>query len=157
MSKYFLLAGLLVAFVAGWQIQGWRMGEQIAEANAKTAETLKSIAVAAADKQRELQNELDTEQAKWAAIEAEQYALLRDAEKQNDQLRADVDAGRKRLRVNASCPASTDNLPETGSSSSVDNGAGPELNADARRNYYSLRSGIERVTNQLMACQSRLK
>ena len=54
MNKYFLLAGFLVAFVAGWQVQDWRMGGQIAEANSRTAETLKSIAVAAADKQREL-------------------------------------------------------------------------------------------------------
>jgi len=133
------------------------MGEQIAEANTRTAETLKSIAVTAANKQRELQDELDTEQAKWAAVEAEQYALLRDAEKQNNQLRADVDAGRKRLRVNATCPASSDRLPETGSSASVDNGAAPELNREARQDYYSLRDGIERVTKQLLACQSRLK
>lgn len=156
MNKYFLLAGFLAAFVAGWQVQGWRMGEQIAEANTRTSETLKSIAVAAADKQRELQDELDKKQAVWSAVEAEQYALLRDAEKQNSQLRADVDAGRKRLRVNATCPASSDRLPETSPSTSVDNGAGPELDADARQSYYSLRDGIERVTKQLLACQARI-
>lgn len=133
------------------------MGEQISEINLETAETLKSIAVTAANKQRELQDELDTEQAKWAIVEAEQYALLRDAEKQNNQLRADVDTGRKRLRVNASCPARSDRLPETGSSPSVDIGVGPELNADARQDYYALRDGIERVTKQLLACQSRLR
>jgi len=157
MNKYILLAAALAAFVAGWQIQGWRMGEQIAEANTRTAETLKSIAVTAANKQRELQDEFDKKQAVWAAVEVEQYALLRDAEKQNDQLRADVDAGRKRLRVNAKCPASSDRLPETSPSTSVDNGSPPELNADARQYYYSLRDGIERVTKQLLACQSRLK
>jgi len=133
------------------------MGEQIAELNARTAETLKAITVTAANKQWELQDELDTKQAKWAVVEAEQYTLLRDAEKQNNQLRADVDAGRKRLRVNASCPASSDNMPETGSSASVDNGIAPELNADARQDYYSLRDGIERITKQLLACQVRLK
>ena len=156
MNKYILIAAMCLTFVAGWQINGWRMGEKIAEINTKTAETLKSIAVTAANKQRELQDELDAEQAKWAAVEAEQYALLRDAEKQNDQLRADVDAGRKRLRVNATCPASSDRLSEAGPSTSVDNGSAPELNADARQDYYSLRDGIERVTKQLLACQSRI-
>lgn len=133
------------------------MGEQIAETNSRTAETLKSIAVAAAIKQRELQDELDTKQAKWAAIEAEQYALLRDAEKQNNQLRADVDAGRKRLRVNASCPASNNNLPETGASTSMDNGAAARLTKDAEQAYFDLESGIARVKAQLLACQSRLR
>jgi len=157
MNKYILIAAMCLTFVAGWQINGWRMGEQIAELNARTAETLKSIAVTAANKQRELQDELDIEQSRWAAVEAEQYALLRDAEKQNNQLRADVAAGRKRLRVNATCPASSDRLSETGPSTSVDNGSAPELNSDARQSYYSLRDGIERVIKQLLACQSRLK
>ena len=157
MNKYFLLAGFLVAFVTGWQVQGWRMGEQIAEANTRTSETLKSIAVAAADKQRELQNELDKKQAVWAAVEAEQYALLRDAERQNNQLRADVDAGRKRLRVNATCPASSDRLSETGPSTSMDNGAAPRLTEDAEQAYHDLQSGIARMTRQLLACQARVK
>lgn len=142
MNKYILIAGMCLAFVAGWQINGWRMGEQIAKVNLETAETLKSIAVTAANKQRELQDELDIEQAKWAAVEAEQFALLRDAEIQNDQLRADVDAGRKRLRVNASCPASSDNMPETSTDASVGERTRPELNPDARPTYNSLRLGI---------------
>lgn len=133
------------------------MGEQIAKANQATSDTLKNIAVTAANKQRELQDELDIKQRVWAAAEVEQYALLRDAEKQNSQLRTDVDAGRKRLRVNASCPVRSDRLPETGSSASMDNGAAPELNREARQDYYSLRDGIERVTGQLLACQSRLR
>jgi len=156
MNKYILIAAMCLTFIAGWQIQDWRYGERIAKINLATAETLKSIAVTAANKQRELQDELDTEQAKWAAVEAEQYALLRDAEKQNSQLRADIAAGRKRLLVNASCPASSDRLPETSSSPRVDNGATPELNADARQYYYSLRDGVERVTRQLLACQARI-
>lgn len=157
MNKYILIAAVCLSFVAGWQIQGWLMGEQIAELNARTAETLKSIAVTAAKKQRELQDELDTEQRKWAAVEAEQYALLRDAERQNDKLRADVDAGRKWLRVNAICPTGSNNMPETGPSTSVDNGAAPRLTEDAEQAYFDLESGIERVKRQLLACQSRLR
>src|SRR5690554_7169996 len=62
MNKYILIAAACLSFVAGWQINGWRMGEQIAEINLETAETLKSIAVTAANKQQELQNELDNKQ-----------------------------------------------------------------------------------------------
>jgi prophage endopeptidase len=145
MSKYLLIAALLVSFSAGFGVQGWRMGEKLAKANLETSKTLQKIAVTAANKQRELQDELDKKQAVWAAIETEQYALLRDAEKQNNQLRADVDAGRKRLRVNASCPLSSDNLPETSTDASVGKGTRPELNPDARPTYNSLRLGIVRL------------
>lgn len=157
MNKYILMAAACLSFAVGWQVQGWRMGEKLAKSNLETAETLKSIAVTAANKQRDLQDELDIEQAKDAVVEAEQYALLRDAENKTRQLNADVNALRKRLLVNASCPARSDNMPETGSSTGLDNGIAPELNADARQDYYSLRDGIERVTKQLLACQSRLK
>lgn len=159
MNKYLIIGFTVFAVGAGfgWFINDNIMSVRIAKINEATSKTLKSIAVTAANKQRELQNEIDTQQRKWAAVEAEQYALLRDAEKQNDKLRADVDAGRKRLLVNASCPASSDRMPETGSSASVDNGAAPELNPEARQDYYSLRSGIERVTRQLLACQARLR
>ena len=157
MNKYILVAVACLSFVAGWQIQTWRYGEKIADINLTTAETLKSIAVTAANKQRELQNELDTEQRKWAAAEAEQYALLRDAEIENNQLRADIAAGRKRLRVNATCPAGSDRMPETGPSTSVGNGAAPRLTEDAEQAYHDLKSGVERVTRQLLACQARLR
>jgi prophage endopeptidase len=147
----------VIAFGSGWFIKDKMAEAQISKINLTTAETLKDIAVTAATKQRELQNELDTEQAKWAAVETEQYTLLRDKEKQINQLRADVDAGRKRLRVNATCPASSDRLPETGTSSSVDNGATPRLTKDAEQAYFDLESGIDRITRQLLACQARVK
>lgn len=142
MNKYILIAAVCLSFVVGWQINGWRMGERIAQINLETAETLKSIAVTAAAKQRELQNELDKEQVRLAVVETEQYTIMRNAENETRQLNADVDALRKRLLVNASCPASSDRLPETGTNASVGERARPELNPDARPTYNSLRDGI---------------
>lgn len=156
MNRYLLVAVAVTSFGTGWFIKDKIADAQIAETNLATVETLKSISLTAANKQKEMQNELDQMQAEWAAVEAEQYALLRDAEMENNKLRADVDAGRKRLRVNASCPTNSDRLPETSTGASMDNGATAELNRDARQDYYSLREGIERVTRQLLACQSRL-
>lgn len=159
MNKYLIIGFTVFAAGAafGWFINDNIMSVKIANLNEATSKTLKSIAVTAANKQRELQDELDAEQAKWAAVEAEQFALLRDAEKKNSQLRADVAAGRKRLRVNATCPASSDRLPEAGPSASVDNGAAPRLTEDAEQAYHDLELGIARVKSQLLACQSRLK
>lgn len=64
---------------------------------------------------------------------------LAHARETNDGLRRDVADGRKRLRVNAACrvPAATD--PRA---TRVDDAVGPELTADARQDYYTLRDQL---------------
>lgn len=156
MNKYILIAVAVISFSGGWFVKNKIADARIAEINLETSKTLQSIAVTAASKQRELQDELDDKQRIWATVETEQYALLRDAENESDKLRADIAAGRKRLHVNATCPASSDNMPETGSSSSMDNGVAPRLTEDAEQAYHDLELGIARMTRQLLACQARL-
>ncbi|EJL2517595.1 lysis protein, partial [Escherichia coli] len=68
-----------------------------------------------------------------AALDAKYTKELADARAENETLRADVAAGRKRLQVAATCAKST-----TGASSMGD-GESPGLTADAELNYYRLR------------------
>lgn len=155
MNKYILIGIAIISFSGGWFIKDKIADAQIAEANLLTAETLKDIAVTAANKQRELQDELDKEQERLSIVETEQYHIMRNAEDKTRQLNADVNALRKRLLVNASCPARSDNLPETGTDASVGKGASPELNPDARPTYYALRDGIVTLEAQVAYLKER--
>ncbi|EGI0929658.1 lysis protein [Salmonella enterica] len=90
-----------------------------------------------------------------AALDARYTKELSDAKAENDALRDDVAAGRRRLLVNATCPA----MP-TGKSTSaarVDNAASATLTANAERNYWRLRDGIATVTKQLEGAQEYIQ
>lgn len=151
----------LVIFIAGCAIgalvNGWRLNADIAELKTVHSDKLRAISDEALKTQQSLQAELDANEKLWATAEAIQYRKLRDAEDKINQLRDDVAAGRKRLLVNATCPAGSDNVSETEASTSMDNGAAPRLTEDAEQAYYDLQRQQARVTNQLLACQSRLK
>ncbi|EDV0337581.1 lysis protein, partial [Salmonella enterica subsp. diarizonae] len=69
--------------------------------------------------------------------------------------RGDVTAGRRRLLVNATCPA----MPtgKSTSAASVDNAARPRLTDAAQRDYFTLRERIETVTNQLNGLQEYVR
>ncbi|ELO0595188.1 lysis protein [Salmonella enterica] len=90
-----------------------------------------------------------------AALDAKYTKELAYAKAENDALRDDVAAGRRRLLVNATCPA----MP-TGKSTSaarVDNAASATLTANAERNYWRLRDGIATVTKQLEGAQAYIR
>ncbi|EBC0166975.1 lysis protein [Salmonella enterica] len=86
-----------------------------------------------------------------AALDARYTKELADAKAENDALRDDVAAGRRRLLVNATCAKST-----TGASGMGD-GESPGLTADAELNYYRLRSGIDRITAQVNYLQEYIR
>lgn len=58
---------------------------------------------------------------------------------QNDALRRDVDDGRQRLRVRATCAAA---VPTTTGTTSVADAGTAELAADARSDYFTLRDQL---------------
>ncbi|ELY2708361.1 lysis protein [Cronobacter sakazakii] len=84
-----------------------------------------------------------------AALDAKYTKDLADAQKNIAQLERDVAAGRKRLQLNATCPANG----APGPARMVD-GAGPRLTDSAERDYWRLRFGIKKLTMQLAALQS---
>ncbi|ENG1192887.1 lysis protein [Salmonella enterica subsp. enterica serovar Newport] len=96
-----------------------------------------------------------TRQRDVAALDARYTKELADAKAENDALRGDVTAGRRRLLVNATCPA----MPtgKSTSAASVDNAARPRLTDAAQRDYFTLRERIETVTNQLNGLQEYVR
>ncbi len=81
-----------------------------------------------------------------AALDARYSRELADARAENETLRADVAAGRKRLRINANCPGSLRKAPIT---SGVDNATGPRLAEAAERDYFILRERLMAMQKQL--------
>lgn len=151
------LALFLAGCAFGALVNGWRLNAEISDLKATHAEALKAMSDEALTKQTQLQNDLDETEKLWATAEAIQYRTLRNAQNEINQLRSDVATGRKRLLVNATCPASSDKLSEASPSASMDNGAAPRLTKDAEQAYYDLKGEQARVTSQLLACQARLR
>nr|EKG1083609.1 lysis protein [Escherichia coli] len=74
-----------------------------------------------------------------AALDAKYSRELADARAENETLRADVAAGRKRLRINATCSGT---VREATGTSGVGNDAAVELSPVAGRNVLGIRDGI---------------
>jgi prophage endopeptidase len=150
-----LAAGALIAGGAAWKAQGWRYGAEIASLKADESARV-------ADSQRQAREILERRvaevgrinernaKAEWAA-----YGGMRNAQVQDDGLRADVDAGRQRLHVAASCPAAGRGVSQAGTGARLGDGTRAELDPAARSDYFALRAGIRQVTAQLEACQAR--
>ncbi len=89
-----------------------------------------------------------------AALDAKYTKELADARAENETLRADVAAGRKRLRVNATCPGT---VREATGTSSVDNATGPRLADTAERDYFILRERLMTMQKQLEGAQEYIR
>ena len=96
--------------------------------------------------------DMQTRQRDVAALDAKYTKELADAQAENDRLRADVVAGKRRLQIAATC--SKDGTPGT---SGVVDGSSPRLTADAELNYWRLRDGIAAVTKQLTGLQEYVR
>ncbi|MCL5634804.1 lysis protein [Enterobacter vonholyi] len=96
--------------------------------------------------------DMQTRQRDVAALDAKYTKELADAQAENDRLRADVVAGKRRLQIAATCSRDA----ATGAPSLVD-GSSPRLTADAELNYWRLRDGIAAVTKQLTGLQAYVR
>lgn len=145
---------LLGAFAAGWYVQGERGDAALA-----TLQSEHSTALAAAEHNaRVAQEALNDERDQWnierGRVADEALEKVRLANVETNRLRDCIADGTCGLRVAAKCPASRPaDVPQAGTPGRVDHGAAPELDADARRNYFALREGIALITRQLEACQ----
>ncbi|EKT6654230.1 lysis protein [Salmonella enterica] len=100
-------------------------------------------------------SDMQTRQRDVAALDARYTKELADAKAENDALRDDVAAGRRRLYVNATCPA----VP-TGKSTStarMDNAASPRLADSAQRDYFALKERVTTMQKQLEGAQAYIR
>ncbi|EHC7479385.1 lysis protein [Salmonella enterica subsp. enterica serovar Chomedey] len=99
--------------------------------------------------------DMQTRQRDVAALDAKYTKELADAKAENDALRGDVAAGRRRLLVNATCPA----MPtgKSTSASGVDNAARPRLEDSAQRDYFTLKERVTTMQKQLEGTQEYIR
>ncbi|HGI6308832.1 TPA: lysis protein [Klebsiella pneumoniae] len=96
--------------------------------------------------------DMQTRQRDVAALDAKYTGELADAKATIDQLERDVASGKRRLQLNARCPASG----ATGTGGMGD-ASGPRLTDSAERNYFTLRKRIATVTKQVGYLQEYIK
>ncbi|CDH34117.1 lysis protein [Xenorhabdus bovienii] len=83
-----------------------------------------------------------------AELETKHIRELDNAKSEIDTLRADVTAGRRKLRIKAVCP-----VLETTSSSSLDDATAARLTESAIGNYWTLRERIVVANQQVLGLQ----
>ena len=143
-----ILVALAVGFGTGWTVNGWRGQAKWSEREAAWSAATATAVMQAREREQVLADAI-------AIIDAENTTERTKAHAENDRLRAAVDAGAQRLHVRATCPAA--DVPATTSGAGVDHGAGAELAADARPDYFALRAGLIDVERRLAACQGILR
>ncbi|WP_320734876.1 lysis protein [Enterobacter kobei] len=96
--------------------------------------------------------DMQTRQRDVAALDAKYTGELADAKETIERLHSDVIAGRKRLQLNAKCPAN--GAAGTGG---MGDASSPRLTDSAERDYFTLRERIETVTKQVGYLQDYIK
>ena len=106
----------------------------------KVSELKQSIATIADMQQR---------QRDVAALDAKYSRELANAKAENETLRADVAAGRRRLHIKAVCQS----VREATTASGVDNATSPRQADTAERDYFTLRERLITMQKQLEGTQ----
>ena len=83
-----------------------------------------------------------------AALDAKYTKRLADAKAENDALRDDVAAGRRRLHIKAVCQSVRE-----ATASGVDNAASPDWQTPLNRDYFTLRERLITMQKQLEGTQ----
>ena len=110
----------------------------------KVSELKQSIATIADMQQR---------QRDVAALDAKYSRELANAKAENETLRADVAAGRRRLHIKAVCQS----VREATTASGVDNATSPRLEDTAERDYFTLRERLMTMQMQLEGAQEYIR
>ena len=97
--------------------------------------------------------DMQTRQRDVAALDAKYTKELADAKAENDALRDDVAAGRRRLHIKAVCQS----VREATTASGVDNAASPRLADTAERDYFILRERLMTMQKQLEGAQDYIR
>lgn len=142
---------LILAAVAAFGIQQYRLNAAQADAtylqeqlNTQTART------DSLNNTLRITRELVTDRDQ---VDAEYTKAITDAKTANDQLLADIVAGRKRVSVNATCVRDAGN---TGTASGTDAGT-PRLTPDAEQARADLEYEVERQRQQIIGLQAYIR
>ncbi len=97
--------------------------------------------------------DMQVRQRDVAALDAKYSRELANAKAENETLRADVAAGRRRLHIKAVCQS----VREATTASGVDNATSPRLADTAERDYFTLRERLMTMQKQLEGAQEYIR
>lgn len=148
-----LIAGSAAGFAA-WNWQANKYEAQLAAKDTKYATDLKAVSDAATASAKDALKRMEADGRTIADLDAKLIKVNNDAKLETDRLKRDVDAGNKRLRIKGTCPAAGSGgmPPEIGTASDGD-ATTVELAAEARQDYYDLRTGIKSDQAALITLQ----
>lgn len=129
---------LLVALVAVCRVAYFYHGKYAAADNLAT------------ERQQTI-DDMQVRQRDVAALDAKYTKELADAKDTISDLRRDVDSGKRRLQLNATCEK------QPTSSGSVGDAITARLNNSAQRDYFTLRERISTITGQVSYLQQYIK
>ncbi len=125
---------LLVILIVACRIAGYYHGKYV------TADSL------ATERQQTI-DDMQVRQRDVAALDAKYTKELADAKDTISDLRRDVDSGKRRLQLNATCEK------HPASAGSVGDATTARLNDSAQRDYFTLRERISTITGQVSYLQ----
>lgn len=142
LGRYLIIGSFAISAVtaAGWYVTKGHLDRVRAELLNSKAAYQQTLAT------------LEAERATASRLaESEKTALeeLSNATAKIDSLRADVESGRTKLRIKATCPA----VPKDAAAERPDDAVAPELTADARQAYFDLRRQHEQALTQIKILQ----
>ena len=144
-----VVLALVVAFSAGWKVQGWRLTTKHEKYRREQAEALNEA--------RDLVDRLESLYRKnVASIDARYTKELKDAQAENDRLRTDLLRGAIRLSIPAKCPAASVSS-NTSSTGSTDATSRADIDERAAAEILTLTERGDKAIRQLSALQEYVR
>lgn len=150
-----VLVGLV--FGAGWKVKGAMDGAAIADLKTQHAQLVADATARSLTAQKKADADHQALATSLAQSSATYHEDLTREQHANDLLRADVAAGTRSLRIDATCPGRPADVPQAAASGRMDPGAGAVLSAAAGQAVLDLRARITDTEHQLGACQAAVK
>ncbi|WP_411565606.1 lysis system i-spanin subunit Rz [Pseudomonas orientalis] len=147
---FFILVVCLVVCLVAW------FGFDLLEGQRDTARNERDAALFEASGLREAARISGEMLAERDAIDLQRTQELNDERIENDGLRRAVDAGLKRLRLNATCSVPATPAAGAGASGVADAGTA-ELTADARQDYFTLRDQLALSRQMILGLQDHVR
>jgi len=151
---------LLIGIGAGgaWQVQGWRMGKQLAEQAAQFQTDLGAISNAASVQARAEQDKRLTLEQKLAGQDQQHTKELSDAQRNQARLRDQLATADVRLSVLLEDPASGCNVPATTSTGGVVHAARrAQLDPAHAQRIIAITDDGDNAVIALRACQAYVR
>ncbi|NIJ40333.1 prophage endopeptidase [Parvibaculum indicum] len=154
MRSYLLLGGFLALIAAG--VLGYQKGHHDADQSAEVERLEKEVSdqKALIERGNKEAERLRKVNAALSASDKQRTEELSNVRAENERLRADVDAGRRRLRIDGIC---RDEEGGGGQNAGVDHAASCEPSPAVRQDIWALRGLCGGQFVQLNACIDRLE